>query len=315
MKEFYHLPVLSAEVLEGLSPNEGGKYADGTIGGGGHAELILKASPGSWLGGSDRDGAAVEAASSRLAPFGKQVEIRQGSFATLPDWIGEETLDGVLLDLGVSSPQLDEPSRGFSLQQEGPLDMRIDHRQNETASDWVNSRSETELADLFWEAGGERRSRRIAKAIVNARIETKFESTTQLAEVVEGACPRRGRKTHPATRVFQALRIAVNDEMGELRRGLPAVCRLLKPVGRLAVITFHSGEDRVVKQFGRIEARDYDVPGEEDVPALRVPRPPRMRWVNRKAIRASEHELAANPRARSAQLRVLEKLGAMKGEV
>ncbi len=309
MKEFIHLPVLGEAVLAGLKADEGGRFADGTLGGGGHAEMILKASTGSWLGGSDRDGAAVEAASSRLAPYAERIEIRRGTFGTLPDWIEAGTLDGVLLDLGVSSPQLDESERGFSLQQEGPLDMRMDNRQTETAADWVNNRSESELADLFWRDGGERRSRRIAKEIVRLREQSKFETTTQLASVVEAVCPRRGRKVHPATRVFQALRIVVNDELNELRTGLPKVCGLLKPGGRLAVITFHSGEDRMMKNFGREESRDYDVPGGEDVPALRVPRPARMRWVNRKAIRASECELEANPRARSAQLRVLEKLG------
>jgi 16S rRNA (cytosine1402-N4)-methyltransferase len=309
VKEYIHVPVLGEAVLAGLKASEGSRFADGTLGGGGHAELILKASTGSWLGGSDRDGAAVEAASSRLAPYRERVEIRRGTFGTLSDWIEPKTLDGVLLDLGVSSPQLDEGERGFSLQQEGPLDMRMDNRQAETAADWVNTWSESELADLFWRDGGERRSRRIAKAIVYAREQSIIETTTQLAAVVEKACPRRGRKAHPATRVFQAVRIAVNNELNELRLGLPKVCGLLKQGGRLAVITFHSGEDRVMKNFGREEVRDYDVPGGEDVPALRVPRSARMRWVNRKAIRASECELAANPRARSAQLRVLELLG------
>lgn len=308
------MPVLAEAVMDALQPKAEGRYADGTIGGGGHAEMILKAGTGSWLGGSDRDGAAVAAASSRLAPYGTRVEIRQGSFSTLADWIEVDSLDGVLLDLGVSSPQLDTPERGFSLQQEGPLDMRMNKEQDETAADWVNARSEVDLAELFWREGGERRSRRIAKAIVKSREKALIETTTQLANVVEAACPRRGRKVHPATRVFQALRIGVNDELGELRRGLPRVCGLLKPGGRLAVITFHSGEDRLVKQFGREEARDYDVPGETDVPTLRQPRPARMRWVGRRAIRASECEVRANPRARSAQLRVLEKLVGTKGE-
>jgi 16S rRNA (cytosine1402-N4)-methyltransferase len=315
VKDFFHLPVLAEEVLEGLCPKRNGRYADGTIGGGGHAEMILKAGVGSWLGGSDRDGAAVEAASSRLAPFGDRVEVRRGAFTTLTDWIKLGTLDGVLLDLGVSSPQLDEAVRGFSLQKEGPLDMRMDDRQSESAADWVNTRSADELANIFWELGGERRSRRIARAVIRQREIAPLETTIELAEVIEKACPRRGRKTHPATRTFQALRMAVNDEEGELRRGLPRVAGLLKPGGRLAVITFHSGEDRIMKQFGREETRDYDFEGDEDVPNLRVQRPARMRWVNRKAIRATEEEEAKNPRARSAQLRVLEKLGETKGEL
>ena len=302
-------------MLEGLCPKKNGRYADGTIGGGGHAEMILKAGTGSWLGGSDWDGTAVEAASSRLAPFGNRVEVRRGAFTTLPDWIKSGTLDGVLLDLGVSSPQLDEAGRGFSLQKEGPLDMRMDNKQSQTAAEWVNTRSADELANIFWELGGERQSRRMARAVIRQREIAPLETTIELAEVIEKACPRRGRKTHPATRAFQALRMAVNDEAGELRRGLPSVARLLKPGGRLAVITFHSGEDRIMKQFGREETRDYDVEGMEDVPNLRVQRPPRMRWVNRKAIRATEKETTKNPRARSAQLRVLEKLGEAKGEL
>ena len=313
MKSFVHLPVLAKEVIEGLCPKKNGRYADGTIGGGGHAEMILKAGAGSWLGGSDRDDAAVEAASSRLAPFGKRVDVRHGLFANLTDWILMGTLDGVLLDLGVSSHQLDEPIRGFSIDKDGPLDMRMDGRQNETAEDWVNTRTAENLAKIFWELGGERHSRRIASAIIRQRKKAPIKTTIELAGVIEKVCPRKGRKTHPATRTFQALRMAVNDEARELQEGLPLVVSLLKPGGRLAVITFHSGEDRAVKQFGREETRDYDVQGEKDVPDLRVQRSARMRWVNRKAIRATEEEKAKNPRARSAQLRVLEKLDEPKG--
>jgi len=309
------LPVLAKEVLEGLCPRKNGRYADGTIGGGGHAEMVLKASTGSWLGGSDRDDAAVEAASSRLAPFGDRVEVRHGEFSTMTDWIESGTLDGVLLDLGVSSHQMDEAGRGFSIRKEGPLDMRMDDRKNKTAADWVNTRSAEDLANIFWKLGGERHSRRIAGAIIRQRKLAPLKTTIELADVIEKVCPRKGRKTHPATRTFQALRMAVNDEAEELQKGLPRVVSLLKPGGRLVVITFHSGEDRTVKQFGREETRDYDVQGEEDVPDLRVQRPARMRWVNRKAIRATEEEETKNPRARSAQLRVLEKLGEAKGEI
>ena len=302
-------------MLEGLCPRKNGRYADGTIGGGGHAEMVLKASTGSWLGGSDRDDAAVEAASSRLAPFGDRVEVRHGEFSTMTDWIESGTLDGVLLDLGVSSHQMDEAGRGFSIRKEGPLDMRMDDRKNKTAADWVNTRSAEDLANIFWKLGGERHSRRIAGAIIRQRKLAPLKTTIELADVIEKVCPRKGRKTHPATRTFQALRMAVNDEAEELQKGLPRVVSLLKPGGRLVVITFHSGEDRTVKQFGREETRDYDVQGEEDVPDLRVQRPARMRWVNRKAIRATEEEETKNPRARSAQLRVLEKLGEAKGEI
>ena len=315
MKKFVHLPVLANEVLEGLCPKENGRYADGTIGGGGHAEMILKAGTGSWLGGSDRDDKAVEAASSRLAPFGDRVDVRHGTFTAMTDWVEPGTLDGVLLDLGVSSHQLDEAERGFSIQKEGPLDMRMDNTQDETAEDWVNNRSADDLANIFWGLGGERQSRKIAWAIIRQRKQAPLKTTIELANVIEKACPRKGRKTHPATRTFQALRMAVNDEARELQKGLPRVVSLLKPGGRLAVITFHSGEDRAVKKFGREETRDYDVQGEEDVPDLRMQRPARMRWVNRKAIRVTEEEEAGNPRARSAQLRVLEKLGEPKGEL
>jgi 16S rRNA (cytosine1402-N4)-methyltransferase len=308
--KYKHVPVMPTEVLQALQPKDGGRYADGTIGGGGHAEIILEASnTGSWLGGSDRDGAAVEAASSRLAPYAGRFEIRKGSFASLADWIEPESLDGVLLDLGVSSPQLDMPDRGFSVLQDGPLDMRMDLEQLMTAATIVNEEPEEMLADIIWRLGGERESRKIAKAIVRAREKNEIRSTRELADIVETAKPRRGKKTHPATKVFQALRIKINNEYGELRKGLKSVGGLLKEGGRLAVITFHSGEARIMKEYGRVETRDYDVLGEEDVPVLRVARPPRMRWVNRKAICPTEEELATNPRGRSAQFRVLEKLG------
>jgi 16S rRNA (cytosine1402-N4)-methyltransferase len=312
--EYKHVPVMPVEVLQMLQPRAGGRFADGTVGGGGHAALILEASsPGGWLGGSDRDDSAVEAASSRLAPFAGRFELRQGTFGSLAEWIEAGSLDGVLLDLGVSSHQLNLPERGFSILVNGPLDMRMSWEQTETAADLVNEQSQENLANLFWELGGERESRKIAKAIVRAREGERILTTDHLARLVESVKPRRGRKTHPATKVFQALRIAVNDEFAELKVGLAATAGLLKAGGRLAVITFHSGEDRLVKEFGRVETRSYDVPGEEDVPALRVDRPPRMSWVSRKAICPTAEELAENPSARSAQLRVLEKLGATKG--
>jgi len=298
-----------AEVLDALKPRPGGRYADGTVGGAGHAASVLNASsPTGWLYGCDRDGAAVEAARARLAEFAGRFEIRQGNFAELAGWIPAASCDGVLLDLGVSSPQLDSPGRGFSFQQEGPLDMRMDTRQLLTAADLVNGASAGELAEIFWEFGGERDSRRLAKVIVHDRQRRKFETTGQLADLLERLMPRRGKKTHPATKVFQALRIAVNDEMGSLKPGLAAALKILKPGGRLAVITFHSLEDRVVKDFGRARARDYAFVGGVDVPELRAPRAPELKWVTRKAIKPGEVELAENPRSRSAQLRVFEKL-------
>ena len=310
MPEFVHRPVMAAEVLAALKPIPGGRYADGTVGGAGHAAAILAASsPNGWLSGCDRDGVAVEAAEKRLeGKFAGRFEIRRGNFTELAGWIPAASCDGVLLDLGVSSPQLDSPERGFSFQQDGPLDMRMDGRQQLTAANLVNSASAEELAKFFWEYGGERESRRFARAIVHDRALRKFATTRQLAELIERISPRGGRKAHPATKVFQALRIVVNDEIGSLKRGLEASVRILKPGGRLAVITFHSLEDRVVKEFGRERTRDYTFSGEVDVPELRQPRAPEMKWVMRKAIAPGEIELKENPRSRSAQLRVLEKL-------
>jgi len=300
---------MTAEVLAALKPKAGGRYADGTLGGAGHAVSILDASsPTGWLYGCDRDGAAVEAARHRLAAFTGRFEIHQGNFADLADWIPAEVCDGVLLDLGMSSPQLDSPERGFSFQHEGPLDMRMDPRQTLTAAELVNGSSEQELARIFWELGGERDSRRLAKAIVRGRESRKFETTRQLADWIESLSLRRGRKAHPATKIFQALRIAVNDEIGSLTRGLAAAVKILKPGGRLAVITFHSLEDRIVKEFGRERTCSYTCPGGVDVPELRQPRAPELSWVTRKAVRPGEVELRGNPRSRSAQLRVLEKL-------
>ena len=250
---------MAAEVLAALKPGPGGHYADGTVGGAGHAASILGASsPSGWLSGCDRDGVAVEAAAKRLAEtFAGRFKIRRGNFAEMDGWIPAASCDGVLLDLGVSSPQLDSPERGFSFQQDGPLDMRMDDRQPLTAADLVNGTAAEELAKIFWEFGGERDSRRFARAIVHDREQNKFVTTRQLAELIERLSPRAGRKAHPATKIFQALRIAVNDEIGSLKRGLAAAVKILKPGGRLVVITFHSLEDRVVKEFGRERTRDY----------------------------------------------------------
>ena len=310
MPEFIHKPVMVAEVLAALKPRPGGRYADGTVGGAGHAAGILAASsPTGWLSGCDRDGAAVEAAKTRLAEkFAGRFEIRRGNFAEMAGWIPAAGCDGVLLDLGVSSPQVDSPGRGFSFQQDGPLDMRMDDRQPLTAAQWVNGASAEDLSKIFWEYGGERESRRLAKAIVHDRTRRKFETTRQLAELIERISPRAGKRAHPATKIFQALRIAVNDEIGSLKHGLEAAVEILKPGGRLAVITFHSLEDRVVKEFGRERARAYTFSGEVDVPELRQPRTPELKWVTRKAIAPGEIELKENPRSRSAQLRVLEKI-------
>jgi 16S rRNA (cytosine1402-N4)-methyltransferase len=307
---YTHTPVMLAEVLAVLRPEPGGRYVDGTIGGGGHAAALLAASsPNGWLYGCDRDGAAVEAAGRSLAEFFGRFEIRQSSFVELAEWVPPNSCDGLLLDLGISSLQLDDPERGLSFQRNGPLDMRMDRRQAATATSLVNEASAEELARIFWELGGERDSRRFARAIAREREHRQFETTRQLAELIERLAPRHGRKTHPATKVFQAIRIAVNDEVGSLQQGLVVALNILKSGGRLAVITFHSLEDRIVKDFGRERARDYTFAGGTDVPELREPRTPELKWVQRKAIKPSEAEMAANPRSRSAQLRVMEKMG------
>ena len=226
----------------------------------------------------------------------------------MSDWFEAGSGDGVLLDLGVSSPQLDRAERGFSFQQDGPLDMRMDRRQALTAAQLVNEAGAEELMRLFRDLGEEPEARRLARAIESERRLRRFETTRQLAELIERISPRRGKRAHPATRVFQALRMAVNDEIGSLRRGLEAAMKILKRGGRLTVITFHSIEDRVVKEFGRERSRDYVVKGESDVPELREPAAPELKWVSRRAVQPSPDEIAANPRARSAQLRVMEKI-------
>ena len=309
MPEFTHIPVLLNEVLAWLEPRDKGLYVDGTVGSGGHAEAILKASsPTGKLYGCDRDGAALEAAAARLAPYEGRYELRRGNFAELAGWIEHGCSNGVLLDLGVSSPQLDVGERGFSVQQDGPLDMRMDRRQTLTAAELVNTWSESELTRVFREFGEEPQARRFARAIVEARQRHRFERTGELAAFIERLSPRHGKKRHPATQVFQALRMTVNDEVSSLRSGLAAALSLLIPGGRLAVITFHSLEDRIVKEFGREKARDYTFEGEVDVPELRRPKAPEVKLLQRKAILPSDEEVEANPRARSAQLRVMEKL-------
>lgn len=299
------------EVLAALRLRPGAAVADGTIGGAGHAEAILAAtSPTGWLYGCDCDGDAVEAAGKRLEPYAGRFEIRRDNFANLSGWVPASSCDAVLIDLGVSSPQLDEGLRGFSFLRDGPLDMRMDQRGKVTAADLVNQSSAEELAEIFWKYGGERDSRRLARAVCEARESGPVMTTRQLAEIIEKASPRFGRKSHPATKVFQALRIVVNDEIGSLEKGLAGALKILKPGGRLAVISFHSLEDRVVKIYGREHARDYMAPGGVDVPELRQPKMPELKLVSRKAAPASEEEQRRNPRSRSAQLRVMEKLDA-----
>jgi len=306
----YHQPVLLEEVMAALRPRTGQIYVDGTIGGGGHAEAILERSaPAGRLLGCDLDPAAVSAAAARLSRYAGRFEIRAGNCADLTDWVEPGSSQGVLLDLGVSSHQLDTAERGFSFRLEGPLDMRLDPRGGLTAADLANTWPVEELARIFRDLGEERRAWRVARAIEWERRRTPFQTTRQLANLMERLVPRGSQAIHPATRVFQALRMAVNDELGSLARALRTGWMLLKPGGRFAVITFHSGEDRLVKRFGQALEKDYEVVGEADVPEWRRPRAPCLAWVSRKPLAPSPAEIAANPRARSARLRVMEKLG------
>lgn len=308
MHSFIHIPVLLTEVLAGLQPIPGQRFLDGTIGGAGHAESILaRITPTGFLLGIDRDGAALQAADRRLEPFRGSYELHHGTYDQMECWASPGSLDGILLDIGTSSPQFDVPERGFSFQADGPLDMRMDPSQPLTAADLVNQLPTEELQRLFFEYGEEPRARRIASLIELERKVRPLKTTKQLADLVERVAPRHGARTHPATRVFQALRIQLNDEIGQLERGLEAARRLLRPAGRLAVITFHSLEARLCKNFGRKYCLDYEFDGEVDVPELRRPKQPDFRWIERRAITASPAELAANPRARSAQLRILER--------
>jgi 16S rRNA (cytosine1402-N4)-methyltransferase len=309
MDGFQHESVLLQEVVVALEPRPGGRYADLTLGGGGHAAAILAASaPSGWLLGVDLDPAAIAAASRRLAAFAGRFELRQGPFERLGEWMAEGGCDGIVADLGVSSHQLDTAARGFSFLRDGPLDMRLAGGGGQTAADLVNGLPAEALAEIFSELGDERHARVIARVIEREREHHPITATLQLADLVERVVPRRGAATHPATKVFMALRMAVNDELGALNRGLQAAWRALRRTGRLAVITFHGGEVRCVRRFGRERERDYEVPGEVDVPELRRPRPAQLRWVTRRAIVPGPEEIARNPRARPAQLRVMEKL-------
>jgi 16S rRNA (cytosine1402-N4)-methyltransferase len=300
-----HTPVLYQAVLTWLAPRSGRKYLDGTVGGGGHAEGILRS--GAVLLGLDRDGDALRAARRRLGPYAERAILRQESFRCAPrilNEIGWGTVAGILLDLGLSSLQLADPQRGFSFRQDGPLDMRFDRSGGETAADLLDSLFEEELADILYKYGEERKARRIAKAIVRNR---PLQNTRQLADVVAAAVgpSRGGSRMHPATRTFQALRIAVNRELEELEDGLPQLMDCLEEGGRLAVISFHSLEDRIVKRAFR-RASGKSVRGEERLPG-RISKP-RFRELTEKPVPPDARELASNPRARSAKLRVLEKI-------
>ncbi len=308
-ESFHHLPVLLDEVLEGLRPFTGGRYVDCTVGGGGHSRAVLQASePAGRLLGLDQDPAALEAAGKALAPFGSRVTLKKANFRRLLEAAREagfDQADGVLFDIGVSSPQLDEGERGFSFHQDAPLDMRMDPEGPVTARDLVNGLEAAALTRLLRDYGEERWATRIADFIVRNR---PLDTTGQLVEVIKAAIPAAARRTgpHPARRTFQALRIAVNDELGALEEGLGQALDLVRPGGRVAVITFHSLEDRIVKQAMQEWARGCICP--PDLPVCVCGRKPRARLVSRKPVTAGEEELSRNPRSRSAKLRLAEKL-------
>jgi 16S rRNA (cytosine1402-N4)-methyltransferase len=307
MNTYQHQPVLLEEAVSSLRIRGDGLYLDATFGRGGHSRAIMAGlTRQGRLFTLDKDPAAVAAGLEEWADD-PRFSIVQGSFAEmdrmLQEWQIERNLDGILLDLGVSSPQLDDPERGFSFRKGGPLDMRMDPSKGVSAADWLAQTSEREMARVFWEFGEERHARRIARSIVKARQQQCLETTTQLAELIEMTIGNKEKK-HPATRCFQAVRIAVNNELGDLSIGLEASIRQLRPGGRLVAISFHSLEDRLVKRTFREAVRPgkvlRNIPEHPDWS-------PTLKLVG-KAIRPSEQEISANPRARSATMRVAEKL-------
>ena len=310
MTQLYtHQPVLLAEVLTALSIKPDGVYVDGTFGRGGHANAILaELGPQGRLLAMDRDPEAVQSAEQQFGAD-PRFEIEQGAFTMLSRVIAQRQLqgkvNGLLLDLGVSSPQLDDASRGFSFSADGPLDMRMDPSSGVSASEWLESASESDIARVLKVFGEERFSRRIARSVVETRQASPLRTTRQLAELIEAAVPRREKNKHPATRSFQAIRIFINGELDEITMVLEQVIDVLAPQGRMAVISFHSLEDRIVKRFIRDEYRGEQPP--EEFPLAGMDYVPRLKPVG-KAIRAAADEVDQNPRARSAVLRVAERL-------
>lgn len=310
MPALTHRPVLLEAVLAGLNIRPAGVYVDGTYGRGGHAGAVLAAlGPAGRLLAFDKDPAAVAAARAAAEP---RLSIVHGAYTMLEAVARQHDLTGrihgVLLDLGVSSPQLDDAARGFSFQHDGPLDMRMNPQAGPSAADWLAQAEETEIARVLKEYGEERFARRIARAIAEQRAQTPLTTTAQLADLIARAVPTRERGKHPATRSFQALRIALNNELDELRDVLAQAVRVLATGGRLVVISFHSLEDRIVKRFMRDQAHTAAPPPEmQDLPYLPAGQPPVLRVIG-KALQADAAEVQANPRARSAVLRVAEKL-------
>lgn len=305
-----HIPVMLNECLEALITDPGGIYVDGTLGNGGHAGRIFEClDDGGMVVAFDRDIDAIKRVSEKLqSGAGKRVELVHDNYSNMADrldQLGIGKVNGLLLDLGVSSFQLDLAERGFSFQKDAPIDMRMDQTQGATAAELVNTAGEQELADMIYRYGEERDSRRIARAIVDARSKMKIETTGQLAGIVERAKGgRRGKKTHPATKTFQALRIAVNDELAGIEQVLETMIDRVVEGGRIVVLTFHSLEDRLVKHFF-----NRHVPREESLQqggVRRIYEEPSVEWIWKKPLTASQEEQAANPRSRSAKLRAVE---------
>lgn len=301
-----HISVLFDEVIAGLNVKPDGQYIDATLGYGGHTQGILEASsPNGTVLAFDRDATAIALATQRLGEASQRTTFVNQSFANMAQLAEKNNftaVDGIVFDLGLSSMQLDSEERGFSFRFDAPLDMRFNPTKGETAADLINNWNEADLRDIFWRYGEEKHGRKIAKAVVENRpITTTFE----LAELVAKVAPRRGR-IHPATKVFQALRIAVNDELGALETGLPAAIELLRPGGRIAVISFHSLEDRFVKQLFRKLSTECICPPRQ--PICTCDQQPTLRLLKRKAIKATEEEITTNPRSRSARLRIAEKV-------
>lgn len=309
--DFKHVPVLCDEVIEGLKVKADGIYVDGTLGGGGHSGEILKRLDGGLLVGIDQDDAALSAARKHLETIGDNFQLVKGNFVDMPAILKTlhiEQVDGILLDIGVSSHQFDTAERGFSYRFDGPLDMRMDKDATIRAYDIVNTYSEKDLAKIIKTYGEERWGDRIAAFIVRQRQEAPITTTFELVDVIKKAIPKKVRQDggHPAKKTFQALRIAVNRELDVLESSIPNMVRMLKPGGRLAIITFHSLEDRIVKTGLAAFSRGCTCP--PDFPVCVCGKTPDVRLVSRKPILPSEQEVAENPRARSAKLRVAEKL-------
>ncbi len=302
-----HQSVLYQEIIDSLSPHPDGLYIDATLGAGGHAWGILNAAlPDGQLLGLDLDPQALDIASQRLSVYSERAILRKRSYRYMEEEalrLGWKQVDGIVMDLGVSSMQLDTPERGFSFRFDGPLDMRFGDETSKNAAELINTLSETDLAEIIWKYGEDRLSRKIARKICQMR---PIQSTRELAELIEKISPRKNNSPHPATRTFQAIRIAVNEELKTIENSIPMAIRLLKPGGHLAIISFHSLEDRIVKTVFRQESTDCICPPKQ--PICTCEHKASIQLVNKKPIEPTETEKEINPRARSAKLRVVKKL-------